>query len=206
MNRIETMKKPPDRTITNEISQFEEEADLAVRASHDPDVFARLYDRYFPRVYKYILYRVHDPQTADDLISKVFEKMLHGIKQFNPKRAVFGAWLFGIARHVVGDHYRFARQTNWLPLESVHQTGGGKRDAEEVVVRQEQGQLLLQGLYRLTDRERDVIGLKFAGEFNNRQIARLTGLRENHIGVILYRAIHRLRGFMNASEDLDENK
>ncbi len=201
MIRMEAMKKTPDIPINKAISQYEEEADLALRASHDPDVFARLYDLYFPRVYKYILYRVHEPQTADDLISKVFEKMLQGIKQFNPKRAVFGAWLFGIARHVIGDHYRSARQARWLPLESMDQIGDGKVGTEEAVVRQEQNELLLQGLKRLTDRERDVIGLKFAGEFNNRQIARLTGLRENHIGVILYRAIHRLREFMNASED-----
>ncbi|MFQ6101807.1 MAG: RNA polymerase sigma factor [Anaerolineae bacterium] len=51
---------------------------------------------------------------------------------------------------------------------------------------------------RLSDRERDLIGLKFAAGLPNRRIAELTGLSENNVGVILYRAVRRLRAELTA--------
>lgn len=52
----------------------------------------------------------------------------------------------------------------------------------------------------LSDRERDLIALKFAAGLTNRRIAELTGLSENNVGVILYRAVQRLRVELNAKE------
>lgn len=200
MNRSEIMKKPPTLPASITFDQLDDEAGLAACASIDADAFARLYDLYFARVYKYVLYRVFEPQTADDLISIIFEKMLRGVGKFDPKKAKFSAWLFGIARHVVHDHYRNSRRVQWLPIECIDHLSDDTPAVEEELVQHEMSDLLLEGLRKLTDRERDLIGLKFAGEFNNRQIARMTGLSENNVGVILYRVLHRLREFMKTTE------
>jgi len=53
---------------------------------------------------------------------------------------------------------------------------------------------------RLSDRERDLVALKFAAGLTNRRIAELTGLSESNLGVILYRAVPRLRAEMSAKE------
>ena len=58
---------------------------------------------------------------------------------------------------------------------------------------------------RLSHRERDLIGLKFAGGLTNRRIAALTGLSESNVGVILYRAVRRLRTELNVKERDYEN-
>ena len=52
---------------------------------------------------------------------------------------------------------------------------------------------LLTALAGLDARERDVLGLKFAARLTNREIARNLGLRESHVGVIVYRALGKLR-------------
>lgn len=59
---------------------------------------------------------------------------------------------------------------------------------------------LLAAVARLSDRERDLIALKFAAGLTNRRIAELTGLSESNLGVILYRAVPRLRAEMSAKE------
>ena len=59
---------------------------------------------------------------------------------------------------------------------------------------------LLAALARLSDRERDLIGLKFAAGLTNRHIAKLADLRESNVGVILYRAMRRLRVELSAKE------
>jgi len=45
------------------------------------------------------------------------------------------------------------------------------------------------------------VRLKFAGELNNRQIAKLTGLSESNVGTRLFRAIRRLRDSFKETQD-----
>ena len=52
-------------------------------------------------------------------------------------------------------------------------------------------------LPKLKDRERELLGLKYGGGLTNRKIASLVGLSEQNVGVILYRAMRRLRQLMN---------
>jgi RNA polymerase sigma factor (sigma-70 family) len=55
-------------------------------------------------------------------------------------------------------------------------------------------------LARLSARERDVLALKFGSAITNREIARLTGLGESHVAVIIYRAVRRLRDLLAEGE------
>lgn len=175
------------------IKQPVDEPVLVARAMTDPSAFAALYDYYFPLVYKYILYRVSDAQIADDLVSQIFERMLTDLARYKPGLAPFGAWLFGIARHVVGDHYRSQKRRHWLSLENFFELPGNDLAPEEITLRNEQGDQLFRSLAKLVDRERDLIGLKFAGGLTNREISTLTRFSEANVGVILYRAMKRLR-------------
>ena len=46
---------------------------------------------------------------------------------------------------------------------------------------------------QLTERERELIALRYGGDINNRLIAKLTGLSESNVGVILHRAVQTLK-------------
>jgi RNA polymerase sigma-70 factor (ECF subfamily) len=48
-------------------------------------------------------------------------------------------------------------------------------------------------LARLADRERELVALKYGAGLTNRAIARLSGLSESNVGVILHRAVQMLR-------------
>lgn len=180
-------------STVHKIKQFVDEQALVARATADPTAFAALYDHYFPLVHKYVLYRVSDAQVADDLVSQIFESMLTDIARYQPGQAPFGAWLFGIARHVVGNHYRSQKRRHWLSLESFFDLPVTDPAPEEVTIENEQEDHLFRSLAKLADREKDLIGLKFAGGLTNREISTLTRLSEVNVGVILYRAMKRLR-------------
>jgi len=152
---------------------------------------AAIYDAYFKRVYNYVRYRVGDPAEADDLTGLVFEVLLAHIDQYDPTRGPFEPWLFGIARNAVNQHLRRQRfrRFSWDIFVSRPTPGP---QPEETVERRQAHDRLLEALSRLDGRARDLLGLKFVARLNNRQIARLTGLKESHVGVILFRAIQRL--------------
>jgi len=166
---------------------------LVARATAEPAAFAAVYDHYFPRVYNYVRYRVGDAETADDLTTQVFERALTHIGRYRPERAPFAAWLFAIARNAVSDHLRAQRRRHWLSLEVLRDRASRAPQPEEIAIRNETRDELLAAVARLSERERDLIGLKFAAGLTNRRIAEITGLSESNVGVILYRAVRRLR-------------
>jgi RNA polymerase sigma-70 factor (ECF subfamily) len=148
----------------------------------------------------YIRYRVCDRDTADDLTSQTFLRALDRLSTFDPRKGDIGPWVLGIARNVVRDHVRSRRRWGWIPLDWLGERADSEPSPETSVIRSEQEQQLLEALGTLTDRERDVLGLKFGAGFTNRAIASLTGLGESHVAVIVYRAVGRLRDRLGAGE------
>jgi RNA polymerase sigma-70 factor, ECF subfamily len=155
--------------------------------------FVRLYDEYFPRVYNYARYRCGEADTADDLAAQTFERAFARLEQYDPQRGSLGAWLFGIARNLVNDHLRAAKQSTCLSLESFDEQPAPSATPEERLIQVEAQSELLAALTCLNERERDLISLRFAAGLTNRRIAELTGLTETNVGVIVYRALQHLR-------------
>jgi RNA polymerase sigma-70 factor (ECF subfamily) len=182
------------------VAALANELALAARATAEPAAFAAIYDHYFPRVFNYVRYRVRDAATTDDLTAQVFERALVRIDSYRPEQAPFGAWLFGIARNAVNDHLRARRRRQWLSLEVLRARRSAEAEPEDVALQSETRAELLAAVARLSTRERDLIALKFAAGLTNRRIAELTGLSESNVGVILYRAVRRLRTELSAKE------
>ena len=151
------------------------------------------YDVEFSRVYGYVWMRVRDGAIADDLTSQVFLRALDRLSTFDPEKAAIGPWLLGIARNLVRDHLRTQRRWRWLPVSWLHGDRAPEPDPEQQAIAGESRLAVGTALRVLSDRERDVLGLKFAGGVSNQRIAQLSGLREAHVAVIVYRALGKLR-------------
>jgi RNA polymerase sigma-70 factor (ECF subfamily) len=166
---------------------------MAVRARADPSAFALLYDHFFARVYNYARYRVHDAQTADDLTAQIFERVLRYLSTYKPQQGPFGAWLFAIARSVVSNYHRSQNRWRWLSWDRLREHPSEAAHPEAALEQRDQQAQLLQAVATLDQRERDLIALRFGSGLSNRQIADLTGLGDSNVGVILHRALRKLR-------------
>ena len=187
------------------ISSLHDEQAIVIRAKADPSAFAELYDHYFPRIYRYALYRLQDAQAADDITAQVFEKTLANIDRYRPARGSFGAWIFAIARNTINKHLRARKVRRWVSLDAVtHQPIENSLSVEEIVVRNERLARLMPLIKELDDRERELLALKFGAGLTNRRIAQLTGLTESNVGVILYRTLHHLREQLREEEGYEE--
>ncbi len=160
---------------------------------HTDRRFCDLYDRYLPRVYNYIRYRCDDDTTAEDLTAQVFERLLGSLDEVSHRPVPVEGWVFTVARNLVTSHYRRERLRGWLPWEAFLRRPARDPLPEEQALGSESRGQLSAALQQLSDRERDLLGLKFSASLNNREIANLTGLSENNVGVILHRALRRLR-------------
>jgi RNA polymerase sigma-70 factor (ECF subfamily) len=149
-----------------------------------------LYARELPRIYNFFRYRIGDDALAEDLTSTTFEKAWRARARYRRDLAKFSTWLFAIARNVANDHYR--RRHHEVPLdEALERPAAGT--PEEDALRQADFDRLATLLAALSDRDRELLALKFGAGLTNREIAKVTGLSESNIGTILHRTIAALR-------------
>ncbi len=163
--------------------------------------FAELYERYLPKVYRYINYRITDIHLAEDLTSTVFEKALTKFKSFNTEKASFSTWIFTIARNTLIDHYRISHKDQTVLLDEPLATADPGTSPEEESESAEEIRLLNSCLAQLSPPEREIISLKFGAEMNNRQIAKMLSLTESNVGIIIYRAVRKLRDSFREREN-----
>lgn len=187
MERVLTMSLSKELCLQDEVRSY-------------ADIFAEIFDRYYSRIYKYMRYRLNSVEEAEDLSSQVFEKVMQKIETYRPDRAPFEVWMFSIAQNTVNAYYRRRKRGIWFPLESIRDLPSERPNPEEKAVRNEEQGRLLVALSSLEERERNIIAMKFAGGLKNKEIAEIMGLSESNTGVILYRALHRLREILKSEE------
>ncbi|MCL7452446.1 MAG: sigma-70 family RNA polymerase sigma factor [Anaerolineae bacterium] len=154
------------------------------------DDYTDLYREYLPRILNFVRLRVDGEDLAQDLAAAVFERAV--AKQHTLRDpAAFGAWLFRIARNVVAGYYRKRRLT--VPLDHASAHPVANPSPPEAVMHQEELRQVREALAQLSEREQEIIQLKFGGGLGNQEIAEVMGLRAGHVAVILYRALRKLR-------------
>ena len=157
------------------------------------EVFGRLYEENLPKVFRYISYRVGNTQLAEDLTSMVFEKALTRFNTYRSDRASFATWVLAIARNTVIDHHRTSISEQTVALEMAAEITAENVSPEEEAVRNDEQRRLQGYLLTLSEQEQEILSLKFGAELTNRRIAQMLGLSESNVGVMLYRAIRKLR-------------
>ncbi len=160
--------------------------------SKNAEIFAELYEEFMPKVYRYIGYKVNNEQLAEDLTSTVFEKALDNFERYSSDKAAFSTWIFSIARNTLIDYYRTKSKRQMEPLDETFEIESEDDSPGEQVEKKEEREYLRRCLLRLPDEEQEIIRLKFAAEFNNRQIAKILGLSESNVGVKLFRSLKKL--------------
>jgi len=164
-------------------------AKLVQSAETDIDWEAE-YQRSLPKVYRYFSFWVGDRSTAEDLTSATFEKAWSSRRHFNSDRGSVISWLLGIARNVKADHFRNRRRAGILDEAETLPTTGSVEDSVQLNSDFDRmGQLLR----KLSERDRELVALKYGAALTNRRIAEMTGLTESNVGTILHRVVRRLR-------------
>jgi len=78
--------------------------------------FAGLFDVQYPRVFRYLLWRLRNRDAAEELAAEVFATALAALQKGTEPRQV-GGWLIGIADHLANQSFR-TRQTGGAIVEA----------------------------------------------------------------------------------------
>lgn len=157
------------------------------------DFLFRIYDEYYSKLYKYVLFRVGDPDIAEDLVSEIFKKILQKYNTYNPQIAKLSTWLFTVANNTIINYYK---KNNYRNVEIDCEKIVDNYQLEEMVFEKELKEKLIQAIMGLDERQRNIIALKFASGLTNREIALMLNLTESNVGTILYRSLQYLRNIL----------
>ena len=150
-----------------------------------------LYADHLPRIYNYFRFRVGADADAEDLTATAFEKAWQAREHYRQDLAAFSTWLFTIARNLAVDFLRSRRPH--LPLDGVPDLVVADTTPEQEAERDSDLLRLTALAAQLSQREQELIALKYGAVLDNRQIARLLRLSESNVGTILHRAVQTLR-------------
>lgn len=150
-----------------------------------------LYRRYAPAVFRYLFYRLGDPQMAEDLTSEVFVRALEALPRYRRRGLPFSAWLYRIAGARVADYFRQRRRRPTVALHS--ERGARSEPPEEEVLARMTAEELQRALVRLTDLQQQVIVLRFVEGLSHSEVAAIVGKSEEAVRVLQFRALRALR-------------
>ncbi|MDE2718799.1 MAG: sigma-70 family RNA polymerase sigma factor [Dehalococcoidia bacterium] len=182
----------PDR---NDAPSKEEVEDLVRRAQQGhSEAFAGLYEAYYDKIYRYVMFKTGDTLEAEDLTEEVFLRMLESIGSFKWQGYPFTSWLFRIAHNLVIDYYRKAgRQKKTSLDDAMRVVGSDGVDVDRKLDIELSIKEVKDAMGGLTQLQQEVLSLRFAGGLSVAETAEAMGKKENAVKALQHAAIKKLR-------------
>jgi RNA polymerase sigma-70 factor (ECF subfamily) len=185
----------------NEADQLLEEEHLLIRDAQQGDrkAFARLVERYWDGLYRWLYHLSHDRHTAEDLAQEAFLKALNGLHTFRPGTN-FRAWLFRIAHNTFANHRRSARPRQPYPEDLPAEDEGPVEQA----LSREALLLLARAIGRLPPEFRAAFLLRAEEGLSFRQIGEVMNVTEETARWRVFKARQKLLSVL--APQLDREK
>jgi RNA polymerase sigma factor (sigma-70 family) len=175
----------------------EEDRELIRRvAEKDRRAFETLYQRYAPRLERYLSRLIRKPDVIEEALDDVMLVVWQNAARFNDRSRV-STWIFGIAHHkaLKARARLFGRLTETAIPEQHAADGEGP---EDVTMRGEIDRLLAKGLDALSADQRAVVELTFYQERSYQEIAEITRCPVNTVKTRMFHARKRLAPLLSA--------
>jgi len=175
--------------------QLEMERRLIEASQRQPSRFAKLYERYFERVYAFALARTHDRAAAEDVTAETFRQALENLPRFEWRGVPFSAWLFRIAANAAADHFK----RSWREETLAGEPAADNESWELRIIEVETRATLFQLVRKLPRDQRQVIVLRFGEEKSIREVAEEMHRSEGAVKLLQHRAMQTLRTWVGES-------
>lgn len=169
-------------------AEAHEERALIQAAQADPARFLEIYDRYFPRVWAFVVRRAGNRAEAEDAVSEVFRKAFENLGSYEWRGLPFAAWLLRIAANTLSAQWeKQARQSG----DAAPETAAPDEDLERRA-------MLFQLVGRLPEAQRRVIELRYVEQRSLLEVAQELGKSEGAVKQLQRRALEHLRAELEA--------
>jgi RNA polymerase sigma-70 factor (ECF subfamily) len=167
---------------------------LIAEARRGPAAFTKLYRRHYDSVFRYCVHRLFERQTAEDVTSAVFIKVLENLGRFKGDDRQFRNWLFRIATNAVNSHLRQTACRSRMLKAVGNQLDGQTPDCQQTTDDNARKQAhLKQAMMTLKPRYQTIITLRFFENMKLTEVAEVLGSSPGTIRSQLARALGKMR-------------
>jgi RNA polymerase sigma-70 factor (ECF subfamily) len=161
---------------------------LAIRRG-DAAAFARFYDLYSFRLYRFLLTLARgEENTAREVCQAAMTKLARSFKVFDEERMLW-AWLCALAKNAFIDHYRAQRRRDrFVSLEEMTAPIAGKENAASQL-----SEILREALAALPPEERELVQAAYVDKRPLRELAEASGLTYKAVESRLARLRQKLK-------------
>jgi RNA polymerase sigma-70 factor (ECF subfamily) len=167
----------------------------------DAAAFGDLYDLFAPRLYRYVRFRVREPADAEDMVQRIFVRVIEALPRYEQRGVPFAAWVFRLAHNAVIDRARTIREHR--TLDSIADQPARDPGPAELVARSADLAALDAAIHGLTQDQQQVIACRFFAGLSTSETAQVLGRREVAVRALQFRAIAALRRGLMGTADFE---
>ena len=160
------------------------------------EIFKQLYDKYFNKVYNFLLSRTNSQNDTEDLVQEIFLGIWKGMDSLDGKSNI-NAWVFQISRNKFNDFLRRKYKIDYKKVDldflELDNLADDFEKFEDDSYANEVHKKAVELISKLEKNYREVLELRFLRNYKLAEIAKELGLSENNVKVIQYRAIKKLK-------------
>lgn len=164
---------------------------VASVVSGNVDEFADIMDRYEAKLTRYVVYLIHDPATAKDVVQDTFIKAYQNLNSFNPKYK-FSSWIYRIAHNeamnaIKKHRFLYSEEVDDLPSKEYEQNISELIDDDLLKTN------VHDCLKQLETKYREVIQLVYFENMKYDDVSDVLHIPSSTVGVWLSRAKSKLK-------------
>ena len=168
-----------------------------IRAKRDQDAFAKLYDLYIERIYRFVYIKISHKQEAEDLTSDIFLKTWYYLTDENNRQIKsFSGLIYRIARNRIIDWYRNKSKRDLLELEAAADVADTTSLHEQVASAHDAANIL-DTIRTLKQEYQEIVLLRYIEEMSIAEIAEIVGKKRTAVRVTLHRAMKKIKDLID---------
>jgi len=153
----------------------------------DKDSLSLLWEDINPKLYGYLVNVLRDKNNADDILQETWMRAIENIEKFRDRGVRFSAWLFAIARNECKQYWRKNNKLN-VGLD------GMELDVPVKVAEMLENNVLVDEILKnLSADEQEILRLRFIGQLDFKEIAKVLEISIISSRVRLHRALKKAR-------------
>jgi RNA polymerase sigma-70 factor, ECF subfamily len=190
--RVDGLASSAGKSVSKEEAKARIELLVKKAQKGDTDAFSVVYDSFVDQIYRYVYFRVPKGEV-EDIVEMVFLKAWEKIRQYQPGRKSFSAWIYRIAHNLVIDTYRFKKDKGVVELTPNVPEYRREHNPIKMTENALHADKLKDALSKLKKNYKQIIVLKFMNDLPNSEIAQIINKSEGSVRILQFRALKALK-------------